>query len=93
MRSALALLLVGLALTGRTGSTPRSGGGSGTPASAPPVGVDVVAAAIAPGPLDTVEASYRLADLRIPGLRAPVEPQGRAWIIDLSTLPESPTGP
>lgn len=76
MRSALALLLVGVALTGCTGSAPPSGGGSGTPASAPPVGVDVVAAAIAPGPLDTVEASYRLTDLRIPGLRAPVEVEG-----------------
>jgi dienelactone hydrolase len=76
MRTALALLLLGAALAGCTGSAPGSGTGSATPPSASPVGVDVVGAAIAPGPLETVEASYRLADLRIPGLRAPVEVEG-----------------
>jgi dienelactone hydrolase len=35
-----------------------------------------VAAAVAPGPLDTVATSYELPDLRIAGLRAPVEVEG-----------------
>lgn len=76
MRSCLALVLLAATLAGCSGGSPLAEDGSATPSSAPPSGTDAVAAAVAPGPLDTAEASYQLADLQIPGLREPVEVEG-----------------
>ncbi len=76
MRSSIPLLLLAATLAGCTGGTPVAQDPSLTPSSPSPSEADAVAAAVAPGPLDTVEASYQLPDVRIPGLRAPVEVEG-----------------